>query len=66
MQQKAKRARLKLEVLSCSHIYLVTSLNKLNKLQNLASCISLTVEFTWEVISPSYLPDVKEAGIKLS
>lgn len=66
MQQKTKCARLKLEVLSCSHIYLVTPLNKPEGLQVLASCISLIVEFIWEVISLSYIANVKEAGMKLT
>lgn len=66
MQQKTKCARLKLEVLSCSHIYLVTSLNKLQELQDSASCISLIAEFIWQVISPSYISSIKVAGIKLT
>lgn len=66
MQQKTKCARLKLEVLSCSHISLVTSLNNPEGLQNLASRISFIIEFIWEVISPSYIAKVKEAVTKLT
>lgn len=66
MQQKTKCARLKLEVLSSSHIYLVTSLKKPKKLQDLASCIPFIVEFISKVISPSYLTHVKKAGVKLA
>ena len=66
MQQKTKCARLKLEVLSCSQIYLIRSLNKPEELQNLAPYISLITEFVQEVILPSYPENKKEASIKLT
>lgn len=54
-----KFARLKLKVLCCSHPHLITPLNKPEELENLSSHISLIVEFTWEVTSPSYRENKK-------
>lgn len=48
-----KFARL-IEVLSCSHLYLITSPNNPGEQQDSSSYISLIVEFIWEVISSSY------------
>lgn len=59
-----KFARLKLEVLSCSHLYLITPLNKPEELQDLSSHISLIVEFIWEVTLP-LTQKTRKAGIKV-
>lgn len=64
MMQHKNFARLKLEVLSCSHLYLITPLNKPEELQDLSSYISLIVEFIWEVTSSFYPENKKEAGIE--
>lgn len=63
MMQHKNFARLKLEALS-SHLYLITPLNKPEELKDLSSYIPLIVEFIWEVTSPSYPENKKEAGIE--